>query len=81
MVLVAKPGPRPDIFIAGKSQHQHSNPALKNVGTMIIFASLPMVIVSCLFFFEATGLAVSVTMADISIGLVLNIYGAAWLAL
>lgn len=81
MVLVSKLGPRPGIFVAGKpyQHHQHSNPVLTTAGTVMIFAALPMVIVSCLFFFETAGLAVSVTMADTSIGLVLNNYGAAWL--
>lgn len=80
MVFVAKLGPRPGIFSDDTSFLQsHSNPVLATIGTVIIFAALPMVIISCLFFFEATGFAVSVTMADTSVGLVLNNYGAAWL--
>ncbi|MTI63870.1 ammonium transporter [Methylophaga sp.] len=81
IVLVSRLGPRPGIFSEGKSSHlsHYSNPVFATIGTVMIFAALPMVIISCLFFFEKTGFAVSVTMADTSIGLVLNNYGAAWL--
>jgi ammonia channel protein AmtB len=51
---------------------------LAAVGLMTIFAGLPMVILSCLFFFDPEALAVSVTMADTSIGLALNNYALAW---
>jgi Amt family ammonium transporter len=81
MVMVAKLGPRPGIFSEAKKPHlsHYSNPVFATIGTVMIFAALPMVIISCLFFFETSGFAVSVTMADTSIGLVLNNYGAAWL--
>lgn len=48
------------------------------VGLMTIFAGLPMVIFSCLFFFDPGAMAVSVTMADTSVGLALNNYALAW---
>lgn len=51
--------------------------ALSATGVFVVFAGLPMVILSCLFFFDPA-LAVSVTMADTSVGIVFNNYGAAW---
>jgi ammonia channel protein AmtB len=47
-------------------------------GVLLIFAGLPMVILSCLFFFDPEALAVSVTMADTSVGIALNNYALAW---
>jgi ammonia channel protein AmtB len=45
---------------------------------MVIFGGLPMVILSCLFFFDPEARAVSVTMADTSVGIALNNYALAW---
>ncbi len=47
-------------------------------GLLLIFAGLPMVILSCLFFFDPEGLAVSVTMANTSVGIALNNYALVW---
>jgi ammonia channel protein AmtB len=47
-------------------------------GLLLIFAGLPMVILSCLFFFDPQALAVSVTMADTSVGVALNNYALVW---
>jgi len=47
-------------------------------GLLLIFGGLPMVILSCLFFFDPQALAVSVTMADTSVGLALNNYALVW---
>jgi len=47
-------------------------------GLLLIFAGLPMVILSCLFFFDPEALAVSVTMADTSVGVALNNYALVW---
>lgn len=47
-------------------------------GLLLIFAGLPMVIMSCLFFFDPEALAVSVTMADTSVGIALNNYALVW---
>ncbi len=41
-------------------------------------AGMPMVIVACLFFFDPGAYAVSVTMADTSVAIAFNNYGAAW---
>ena len=54
---------------------------LTTAGVAVIFAGLPMVILSCLFFFAPEGveaLAVSVTMADTSVGIAFNNLGLAW---
>jgi ammonia channel protein AmtB len=45
---------------------------------MVIFAALPMVILSCLFFVDPGAMAVSVTMAETSVGIAFNNYAAAW---
>ncbi|MCB4456526.1 ammonium transporter [Leisingera sp. McT4-56] len=47
-------------------------------GLLLIFAGLPMVILSCLFFFDPEALAVSVTMADTSVGIAINNYAMVW---
>lgn len=72
--------PRPGMFSAHPKVTQYREPslALVTVGVFSVFASLPMVILSCLFFFDPEALAVSVTMADTSVGLAFNNYGAAW---
>lgn len=80
MVFVRKLRPRPGMFSAhpNVSEYRPPNLGLLTVGVMTIFAGLPMVILSCLFFFDPEALAVSVTMADTSVGLAFNNYGAAW---
>lgn len=47
-------------------------------GLLLIFAGLPMVILSCLFFFDPEAMAVSVTMAETSVGVALNNYALVW---
>ena len=44
----------------------------------LIFSGLPMVILSCLFFFAPEQYAVSVTMAETSVGVAFNNLGLAW---
>ena len=72
--------PRPGMFSAHPkvSESRPPNLGLLTVGIMTIFAGLPMIILSCLFFFDPGALAVSVTMADTSVGIAFNNYGAAW---
>ena len=73
-------GARPGMFEAHPDVAAYTTPnlGLATTGIMIIFAGLPMVIISCLFFFDPGALAVSVTMADTSVGIALNNYAAAW---
>jgi ammonium transporter, Amt family len=83
MVFAKTLGARPGIYDAHPKvpSYRVPNLGLVTVGILIIFASLPMVIMSCLFFFETGGaeaLAVSVTMADTSVGVAFNSYGMAW---
>jgi ammonia channel protein AmtB len=80
LVFVYLLGARPGIYLPHPkvSEYRSPNLALAASGLMIIFAALPMVILSCLFFFEPEALAISVTMADTSVGISLNNYGAAW---
>ncbi|MPY99188.1 MAG: ammonium transporter [Actinophytocola sp.] len=58
--------------------YRNYNLGLAAIGLMVIFAGLPMVIVSCGFFFDPEALFVSVTMSDSSIGVALNNYALAW---
>jgi ammonia channel protein AmtB len=82
MALVAVPmvGARPGVFGPHPKVPGYYAPSigLAAVGLVTIFAGLPMVIMSCLFFFDPEALAVSVTMADTSVGLALNNYALAW---
>lgn len=80
MVFVRKLGARPGMFSphAKVSEYRVPSLALVTAGVFSVFASLPMVIMSCLFFFDPEALAVSVTMADTSVGIAFNNYAAAW---
>ncbi|MEY3746720.1 MAG: hypothetical protein RL194_179 [Pseudomonadota bacterium] len=80
MVFVRKLGARPGMFSAHPKVMEYRSPnlGLVTTGLMMIFASLPMVILSCLFFFDPEALAVSVTMASTSVGIAFNNYGLAW---
>lgn len=82
LVFVRKIGSRPGMY------HQHPqvptfrsyNLGLTTLGVVFIITGLPMVILSCLFFFGApeAAYAVSVTMADTSVGIAFNNLGLAW---
>ncbi len=80
LVLVPMLGQRPGMFGPHPRVASYDAPSigLAATGLMTIFAGLPMVILSCLFFFDPEALAVSVTMADTSVGIVFNNYGLAW---
>lgn len=80
MVFVRKLGARPGMFKPHPKVFEYHPPnnAMLMIGIMTIFAGLPMIIFSCMFFFDPEALAVSVTMADTSIGIALNNYAAAW---
>ncbi|MGH8504080.1 MAG: ammonium transporter [Gammaproteobacteria bacterium] len=80
MVFVRLLGARPGVYSPHPkvSEYRYPNVALAACGVMVIFAGLPMVILSCLFFFDPEALAVSITMADTSVGIAFNNYGMAW---
>ncbi len=80
MVFVYLLGARPGVYSAHPrvSTYRYPNLPLAAAGVMTIFAGLPMVILSCLFFFDPEALAVSVTMANTSVGIAFNNYGMAW---
>lgn len=80
LVFVPQLGQRPGMFSPHPKVPTYDAPSigLAATGLMTIFASLPMVILSCLFFFDPEALAVSVTMADTSLGIAFNNYGVAW---
>lgn len=80
LVMVPMVGSRPGVFQSHPRVPGYYAPSigLAAVGLLTIFAGLPMVIMSCLFFFDPEALAVSVTMADTSVGLAINNYALAW---
>ena len=83
LVLVRKVGTRPGMYEPHPRvpAYRSYNLGITVAGVAIIFAGLPMVILSCLFFFAPEGaeaLAVSVTMADTSVGIAFNNLGLAW---
>jgi Amt family ammonium transporter len=80
LVFVLRLGRRPGMFEAHHSvaEYRTGNLWTLATGVLLIFAGLPMVILSCLFFFDPEALAVSVTMADTSVGIALNNYALAW---
>ncbi|GAA4130654.1 ammonium transporter [Aminobacter aganoensis] len=80
MVLVPQLGKRPGMFAPHPKVASYKAPSigLAATGLITIFAGLPMVILSCLFFFDPETYAVSVTMADTSVGIAFNNYGISW---
>lgn len=80
LVFVQKLGARPGMFAPHPkvSGYHPPNIGLAAAGLITVFAGLPMVILSCLFFFDPEALAVSVTMADTSVGIALNNYALSW---
>jgi ammonia channel protein AmtB len=83
LILVRKVGSRPGMYepTPAVPAYRSSNLGLTTAGVATIFAGLPMVILSCLFFYSGEGFeafAVSVTMADTSVGIAFNNLGLAW---
>ncbi len=80
LVLVRKVGSRPGMYEPHPAvpEYRSYNLGLTTAGVAVIFAGLPMVILSCLFFYAPEAFAVSVTMADTSVGIAFNNLGLAW---
>jgi ammonium transporter, Amt family len=80
LVFTRMLGQRPGMFNAHSkvAEYRTGNLWTLATGALLIFAALPMVILSCLFFFDPEALAVSVTMADTAVGIAFNNYGLAW---
>ncbi|MFO7573468.1 MAG: hypothetical protein R6W48_12840 [Gaiellaceae bacterium] len=80
IVFVRKIGSRPGMY------HQHPkvptfrsyNLGLTVLGVVFIVSGLPMVILSCLFFFDPEAYAVAVNMTESSVGIAFNNLGLAW---
>ena len=80
IVFVRKIGSRPGMY------HQHPkvptfrsyNLGLTVLGVIFIISGLPMVILSCLFFFDPEAYAVAVNMTESSVGIAFNNLGLAW---
>ena len=80
LVVVPMLATRPGMFEAHPRVPGYYPPSigLAAVGLLTIFGGLPMIIMSCLFFFDPEALAVSITMADTSVGIAMNNYALAW---
>ncbi|WP_283177260.1 ammonium transporter [Gemmobacter sp. 24YEA27] len=80
MVLVPQLGKRPGMFAPHPKVPSYQAPSigLAATGIITIFSGLPMVILSCLFFVDPEARAISVTMADTSLGIAFNNYALAW---
>jgi Amt family ammonium transporter len=80
LVIVNMLPARPGVFEAHPRVPGYYAPSigLAATGLLTVFAGLPMIIMSCLFFFDPEALAVSVTMATTSVGVALNNYALAW---
>jgi Amt family ammonium transporter len=80
LVFVIALGRRPGMYEAHPkvSEYRIPNNGLVIAGVATVFAGLPMVILSCLFFFDPEALAVAATMSDTSTGIAFNNYGMAW---
>lgn len=80
LVFTPKLGARPGMMEPHPRVSAYLAPSigLAAPGLLMIFAGLPMVILSCLFFFDPEALAVSVTMADTSVGIAINNYALVW---
>jgi ammonium transporter, Amt family len=79
-VLTRKVGGRPGMYAPHPrvGDYRSYNLGVTAVGVILIMAGLPMVILSCGFFFEPEALFVSVNMSDTSIGIAFNNLGLAW---
>jgi ammonia channel protein AmtB len=79
-VFARKVGKRPGMYrphpIAG--EHRSYNLGITTTGVVLVFAGLPMVILSCGFFFEPEAQFVGINMAETSIGRAFNNLGLAW---
>lgn len=80
LVLVRKVGVRPGMYDAHARvpAFRSYNLGLTVLGVVFIFSGLPMVILSCLFFFEPEAYAVAVNMTETSVGIAFNNLGLAW---
>jgi len=80
LVLVRRLGPRPAMYEAHPQvpAYRSYNLGLTVLGVVFIFSGLPMVILSCLFFFEPEAYAVAVNMTETSVGIAFNNLGLAW---
>ncbi|MCS7006014.1 MAG: ammonium transporter [Thermoleophilia bacterium] len=82
LVFVRKLGARPGMYHSHPKvpQFRSYNLGLTVLGVVFIISGLPMVILSCLFFFEPGAYAVAVNMTESSVGIAFNNLGLAWCA-
>ena len=80
VVLARKVGVRPGFYRPHPKvpEYRSYNLGVTVVGVILIMAGLPMVILSCGFFFDPEALFVGINMADTSVGRAFNNLGLAW---
>ncbi|HUF01306.1 MAG TPA: hypothetical protein VMN35_02685 [Gaiellaceae bacterium] len=80
LVLVRRLGARPGMYTAHPRvpTFRSYNLGITAVGVVFIISGLPMVILSCLFFFDPEAYAVAVNMTESSVGIAFNNLGLAW---
>jgi ammonia channel protein AmtB len=80
LVLVRRCGRRPGMYDAHARlpAFRSYNLGLTVTGVILIFSGLPMVILSCLFFFDPEAFAVPVNMNESSVGIAFNNLALAW---
>ena len=80
LVLVRRLGARPGMYDAHPRvpTFRSYNLGLTVIGVVFIISGLPMVILSCLFFFDPEAYAVAVNMTESSVGIAFNNLGLAW---
>ena len=80
IVLVRRLGARPGMYgpHSRVPAFRSYNLGLTVLGVVLIISGLPMVILSCLFFFDPEAYAVAVNMTESSVGVAFNNLGLAW---
>jgi Amt family ammonium transporter len=80
LVLIKMVGKRPGLYEPHPKlpEYRSFNLGLTAIGVAFIFSGLPMVILSCGFFFEPEAYFVAVNMTESSVGIAFNNLGLAW---
>lgn len=80
IVLARRLGARPGMYRPHPRVPEYRNYNLGQtvVGMVLVFAGLPMVILSCGFFVSPEALFIGINMSDTSVGIALNNYALSW---
>ena len=80
VVLARRLGKRPGMYRPHPQVGEYRNHdlGLTVVGLVVVFAGLPMVILSCGFFVDPEALFIGINMSDTSVGIALNNFALSW---